>query len=78
MGRAVPDQRPVVLVVEDESLIRMNAMTMVEEVIGLETRQRPYAVLMADDAKERYTHFTQTIAAAKNALDPHAAVPARA
>jgi CheY-like chemotaxis protein len=30
MGRAVPSQRPVVLVVEDESLIRMNAMTMVE------------------------------------------------
>jgi len=31
MGRAAPDQRPVVLVVEDESLIRMNAMIMVEE-----------------------------------------------
>src|ERR1044071_1119629 len=31
MGRAAPAQRPVVLVVEDESLIRMNAMAMVEE-----------------------------------------------
>jgi hypothetical protein len=46
------------------------AMNMVEETVGMETRQRPYAVLMADDAKERYTHFTQAIAAAKNALDP--------
>jgi CheY-like chemotaxis protein len=31
MGRAVPDHRPVVLVVEDESLVRMNAVAMVEE-----------------------------------------------
>jgi two-component system, response regulator PdtaR len=31
MGRAVPGQRQVVLVVEDESLIRMNATAMVEE-----------------------------------------------
>ena len=31
MGRAVPGQRPVVLVVEDESLVRMSAMSMVEE-----------------------------------------------
>jgi two-component system, response regulator PdtaR len=31
MGREFPGQRPVVLVVEDETLIRMNAMTMVEE-----------------------------------------------
>jgi CheY-like chemotaxis protein len=30
MDRAVPGQRPVVLVVDDESLIRMNAVTMVE------------------------------------------------
>ena len=44
MGRAVPGQRPVVLVVEDESLIRMNAMTMVEEA-GFE-------VIAASDADE--------------------------
>src|SRR3954453_12493133 len=31
MGRGVPGQRQVVLVVEDESLIRMNAIAMVEE-----------------------------------------------
>ena len=31
MGRAAPGQRPVVLVVEDEGLIRMNAIAMVEE-----------------------------------------------
>ena len=31
MGRAAPSQRPVVLVVEDEGLIRMNATAMVEE-----------------------------------------------
>jgi CheY-like chemotaxis protein len=31
MGRAVPGQRPVVLVVEDENLTRMYAMDMVEE-----------------------------------------------
>ncbi len=46
------------------------ALNMVEETVGMETRQRPYAVLMGDDAKERYTHFSQTIATAKNALDP--------
>ncbi len=31
MGRAVPGQKPVILVVEDESLIRMNAIAMVQE-----------------------------------------------
>jgi CheY-like chemotaxis protein len=31
MGRAVPGQRPVVLVVDDESLIRATAIEMVEE-----------------------------------------------
>ena len=31
MGRAFPGQRPVVLVVEDEELIRMTAMAMVED-----------------------------------------------
>jgi CheY-like chemotaxis protein len=31
MGRAVSSQRPVVLVVEDESLVRMCAMDMIEE-----------------------------------------------
>jgi CheY-like chemotaxis protein len=31
MDRAVPGQRPVVLIVEDESLIRVNAIAMVEE-----------------------------------------------
>jgi CheY-like chemotaxis protein len=31
MGRAAPGQRQVVLVVEDEGLIRMNAIAMVEE-----------------------------------------------
>ena len=31
MGRAVPGERPVVLVVEDESLIRMSATAIVEE-----------------------------------------------
>jgi len=31
MGRAIPNQRLVVLVVEDESLIRTTAMDMVEE-----------------------------------------------
>ncbi len=31
MGRALPGRRPVVLVVEDESLVRMHAMEMVEE-----------------------------------------------
>jgi DNA-binding NtrC family response regulator len=31
MGRAVPGLRPVVLVVEDEGLIRMNAIAMVED-----------------------------------------------
>src|SRR6476660_3291440 len=30
MGRAVPGQRQVVLVVEDESLVRMNAIAIVE------------------------------------------------
>jgi|SRR3954454_12171275 len=45
MDRAVPGQRPVVLVVEDESLIRMNAMTMVEEA-GFEA----IAASNADDA----------------------------
>ena len=44
MGRAVPGHRPVVLVVEDESLVRMNAMTMVEEA-GFE-------VIAASDADE--------------------------
>ena len=45
MGRAVPGQRPVVLVVEDESLIRMSAMSMVEEA-GFEA----IAASDADDA----------------------------
>jgi CheY-like chemotaxis protein len=31
MGRAVPDRKPVVLVVEDENLIRLSALDMVEE-----------------------------------------------
>jgi CheY-like chemotaxis protein len=31
MDRAIPGQRPVVLVVEDESLVRMSAMDMVAE-----------------------------------------------
>jgi len=31
MGRAVPGQRPVVLVVEDENLVRMSALEMVQE-----------------------------------------------
>jgi hypothetical protein len=31
VGRAAPGQRPVVLVVEDEGLIRINAMAMVED-----------------------------------------------
>jgi CheY-like chemotaxis protein len=31
MGQAVPDQKPVVLVVEDEDLIRASALEMVEE-----------------------------------------------
>src|SRR5262252_4072217 len=31
MGRAVPGQRSVVLVVEDENLVRMSAIDMVEE-----------------------------------------------
>lgn len=31
MDQVVPGQRPVVLVVEDEGLIRMNAISMVEE-----------------------------------------------
>ena len=44
MGRAVPGQRSVVLVVEDESLIRMSALTMVEEA-GFE-------VIAASDADE--------------------------
>ena len=44
MGRAVPGQRQVVLVVEDESLIRMSAMTMVE-VAGFEA-------IAASDADE--------------------------
>ena len=44
MGRAVPSQRPVVLVVEDESLIRMNAMTMVEEA--------EFEAIAASDADE--------------------------
>jgi CheY-like chemotaxis protein len=44
MGRAVPGQRQVVLVVEDESLIRMNAMAMVEDA-GFEA-------LAASDADE--------------------------
>lgn len=45
MGRAVPGQRPVVLVVEDESLIRLNALAMVEEA-GFEA----IAASDADDA----------------------------
>jgi len=44
MDRVVPGQRPVVLVVEDESLIRMNAMTMVEEA--------GFDVIAASDADE--------------------------
>jgi hypothetical protein len=31
MGRAVPGRKPVVLVVEDENLIRLSALDMVEE-----------------------------------------------
>jgi CheY-like chemotaxis protein len=31
MDRAIPGQRPVVLVVEDENLVRMNALDMVED-----------------------------------------------
>jgi CheY-like chemotaxis protein len=31
MSRGLPDQRPVVLVVEDESILLMNAVEMVEE-----------------------------------------------
>jgi CheY-like chemotaxis protein len=31
MGRAVPGHGPVVLVVEDDALVRLNAMAMVEE-----------------------------------------------
>jgi two-component system, response regulator PdtaR len=45
MGRAVPGQRPVVLVVEDESLIRMSATAMVEAA-GFEA----IAAFDADDA----------------------------
>jgi CheY-like chemotaxis protein len=30
MGRVIPGQKPVVLVVEDETLVRINAMEMVE------------------------------------------------
>ncbi len=45
MGREVPGQRPVVLVVEDESLIRMNAMAMVQEA-GF----HPIAASDADEA----------------------------
>jgi CheY-like chemotaxis protein len=44
MGREVPGQRQVVLVVEDEILIRMNAMAMVEDA-GFEA-------LAASDADE--------------------------
>jgi CheY-like chemotaxis protein len=44
MGRAVPGQRPVVLVVEDENLIRISAVEMIEEA-GFE-------VIPASDADE--------------------------
>jgi CheY-like chemotaxis protein len=42
MGRAVPGQRPVVLVVEDESILRMQAVEMVEEA-GFEAIAAPDA-----------------------------------
>ena len=45
MGRRAPDQRIVVLVVEDEELIRMTAMAMVEDA-GFE----PIAASNADEA----------------------------
>jgi DNA-binding response OmpR family regulator len=52
MGRAVPGQRPVVLVVEDESLIRMSATAMVEAA-GFEA----IAAFDADDAiRDLSTH----------------------
>jgi CheY-like chemotaxis protein len=44
VGRAVPDQKAVVLVVEDEKLIRMNAVEMVEDA-GFEA-------IAASDAEE--------------------------
>jgi CheY-like chemotaxis protein len=44
MGRAVPNQRPVVLVVEDEPLLRTSALQMVEEA--------GYEALGASDADE--------------------------
>jgi CheY-like chemotaxis protein len=44
MDRAISGQRPVVLVVEDESLVRMNAMTMVE--------QAGFEAIAASDADE--------------------------
>ena len=40
MGRAVPGRKPVVLVVEDENLIRLSALDMVEEA-GFEAILRP-------------------------------------
>jgi len=45
MGRAVPDQRPVVLVVEDESLVRLSAIDTVQAA-GFE----PIAAADADEA----------------------------
>jgi hypothetical protein len=45
-------------------------LEMVTEVVGTETRTRPYIVGMGDDAKDAYQQFTQAIADRTNTLDP--------